>query len=477
MTDLPPDAALVGDLLARVAAEAADLDACLRDLPVARPGGARDIRERLAKYDFAAPRPAEEVLDDVASLLRRFNVHVTHPRYFGLFNPSVVPAAVAAEALAAAVNPQLAVWSHAPAANEIERHTLRALTRCVGFDADTAAAHFTTGGMESNLTAVVAALAHRFPEFREGGLRALPGQPVLYVSEEGHHSFAKAAQVTGLGHAAARRLPVGDDLRLDPATLHRAIAEDRAAGRIPFLVAATAGTTGAGVIDPLPEIADLCAEERLWFHVDAAWGGGALLSPAWRHVLAGVERADSVTWDAHKWLSVPFAAGMFFCRHRDALLAAFDVASGYMPEPREGCDDFHRVTLQWTRRTLGLKVFAALAACGLSGYASMIDRQTALGAALRERLVAAGWRLVNATPLPVVCFTHAEIAAGRVTAKKVAQHVVHAGRAWISPVKLSGRPPCLRACITSWRATEADLDVLVASLAEALGGAASTISS
>ena len=456
------------ELLAQVAREAGEFESAIRDLPVARPASSREISEALAKYDFAEPRDAAEVLGDAAALLRRFNVHVTHPRYFGLFNPSVVPAAVAAESLAAVVNPQMAVWSHAPAANEIERHTLRALARLAGFDPDATSAHFTTGGMESNLTAVVAALAHRFPEFREGGIRALPGQPVLYASEEGHHSLVKAAQVTGLGHAASRMLPVGADLRLDADRLRRAIAEDRAAGRVPFLAVATAGTTGAGVIDPLPAIADVCAAESLWFHVDAAYGGGALMSRTQRRVLAGIERADSVTWDAHKWLSVPYAAGMFFTRRRDALLAAFDVASGYMPEPREGADDFHRVSLQWTRRTLGLKVFAALAACGVSGYETMIDHQTAMGEALRGRLTAAGWTLVNATPLPVVCFTHREIAAGRVTARKVASAVVRGGRAWISPVKLAGRPPCLRACITSFRTTGEDLDVLVSALEGAL---------
>jgi glutamate/tyrosine decarboxylase-like PLP-dependent enzyme len=459
-----------GDLLARVAREAADFETSLRDGPVSQPSAVREIRERLAKYDFAAPRPADAVLGDVASMLRRWNVHVTHPRYFGLFNPSVVPAAVAAESLAAVVNLQLAVWSHSPAANEIERWTLRALASLAGFDPDATAAHFTTGGQESNLSAVVAALSRAFPRVADEGLRALAAQPVLYVSVEGHHSFVKAAGVTGLGRAAVRTVAVTKDLRLDVAALSRSIAEDRAAGRAPFLVVGTAGTTSAGVVDPLPEIADLCEREGLWFHADAAYGGGALLSPKWRHVVAGVERADSVAWDAHKWMSVPFAAGMFFCRHRDAVVAAFGVTGGYMPEPRDGCEDLHRVSLQWTRRSLGLKVFAALAERGLSGYASMIDRQVAMGDALRARLAAAGWRVVNDTPLPVVCFTHPLIAAGKTTAGRVAGAVVRGGRAWISPVKLAGGPPVLRACITSYRTTTDDLDVLVAALADALGG-------
>src|SRR6185503_5212157 len=146
------DSDSVGELLADVAREAQAFDEALPDLRVSARGTAQEIRGRLASYDFAVPRPATEVLEDVATMLRRWNVHVTHPRYFGLFNPSVVPAAVAAEALAAAVNPQMAVWSHAPAANEIERHVLRTLASLIGFDPDTTGAHFTTGGQESNLT-------------------------------------------------------------------------------------------------------------------------------------------------------------------------------------------------------------------------------------------------------------------------------------------------------------------------------------
>jgi len=468
MSDFDDDASSA-DLLSLVAKTAADFDATIREAPVASASRVREIRERLAEFDFAAPRPSADVIADVASMLRRWNVHVTHPRYFGLFNPSVVPAAVAAESLAAVVNPQMAAWSHSPAANEIERHVLRALASRIGFAPDATAAHFTTGGQESNLTAVVAALAEGFPAWRDDGVRALPRAPVLYVSEEGHHSFVKAAGVTGLGRAAARMLRVTDDLRFDVAALSRAIDEDRAAGREPFLVVGTAGTTGAGVVDPLNELADVCAAEKLWFHVDAAWGGSAAMSPKLRPILDGIERADSVAWDAHKALCVPFAAGMFFCRDRDALLEAFDCASGYMPEPREGCEDLHRVSLQWTRRTLGLKVFAALASRGFAGYASMIERQAAMGDALREKLAAAGWRVVNATPLPVVCFTHPEIAAGRVTAGKVVQRVVRSGRAWVSPVRLARRPPCIRACVTSFRTTEADLDLLVAELGAALG--------
>jgi glutamate/tyrosine decarboxylase-like PLP-dependent enzyme len=461
----------VARLLGEVARAAGRLDESMRELPVAKEVRARDIRARLARYDFAAPLSASEVLDDLADLLRRFNVHVPHPRYFGLFNPTPLPPAVAGEALAAVVNPQMAVWEHSPGANEIERWTLRALTPLIGYDPDATSAHFTTGGMESNLEAVAVALAQAFPEAREEGLRALSGTPTLYVSAEGHHSLVKAAQVTGIGRAAARMVGVGADLRMDLRALSQAVDEDRAAGRLPFLVVGTAGTTAAGAIDPLPALADFCAARNLWFHVDAAWGGGALLSSKRRPLLDGIQHADSVAWDAHKWLSVPFAAGMFFTRRREAPARAFDIASGYMPARREGCEDFHRTSLQWTRRSLGLKLFAALATLGFPGYERLIERQFAMGNALRERLGRAGFRIVNDTPLPLACFTHAAIESGRTTAAKVAQDVIRRGTAWISPVRLAGRIPAVRACITSYRTTEDDLDALVKALSHAVGTA------
>ncbi len=453
----------------------ATADAIARQLangPVATRVAPAALRRLVAeRLPLDRAQDPDQVLATIEDLIRRFSVHVTHPRYFGLFNPSVLPETVAAAALTAVYNCQEAVWSHAPAAAEIEQHALRRMATLIGWSADAALrAHFTSGGQEANLSAVVVALAHAFPGWAEQGVRGLPADPVLYVAGEGHHSFIRAVRVCGLGDAAVRWVPVDAQLRMDVAALRDAIAEDRATGRhAPFLVVGTAGTTAAGAIDPLPAIADACDELGVWFHCDAAWGGGALLSPTLRGHLAGIERAHSVTWDAHKWLSCPMGSGAFLCRRPDAVAAAFDVASGYMPSAREGADDPHRVSMQWSRRAIGVPVAAALATRGPDGYAALIDHQAAMGDALRAGLLRAGLRVVNDTPLPLVCFTHDRIDSGTTTAAAIARHVERSGVAWVSPVKLAARESrVLRACITSFRTEQGDVDALIAAVTAAL---------
>ena len=185
---------------------------------------------------------------------------------------------IAADALVAAFNPQLAAWSHSPFAIEVEQHLIRALGGQFGYDPESTDGAFASGGMEANHTAVLTALAHHFPEYAERGTRALTAQPTLYVSSEAHHSFLKAARMCGIGMDAVRLVQVGTDLRMDTAGLTSAIASDRQQGFLPFLIIGTAGTTNAGSIDPLDELADVAAHEHLWYHVDAAWGGAAVIA-------------------------------------------------------------------------------------------------------------------------------------------------------------------------------------------------------
>lgn len=463
------DDAAIDDPIERAARLSARHFDGIRALPVAGPARAPDLRQHLdADYGFSGPMDAARVLDDVAAMLRRGSVHVTHPAYFGLFNPSVVRSAIGAATLAAAFNSQTAAWTHSPAAHEIEQHVLRFLATQIGYDPATVGAHFCSGGQEANTTAIVVALTRAFPEIRDRGVRAAPGDPVLYVSAEAHHSFEKAAHVCGLGRATVRRIAVDARLRMVPEALADAIRADRAAGRAPFLAVGTAGATSSGAIDPLARIADACAAERMWFHADAAWGGGALLSPKLRGHLAGIERADSVTWDAHKWLAAPLGTGMFFTPHRDALVAAFATESAYMPAASGGVADPANVSHQWSRRPAGLPLFVALAELGAQGYARIVDDMTTLGDLLRAKLAAAGWDVVNDTPLPLVNFTHARIVAGELTPGDVARAVVRSGRAWISPTVLADGRRVLRACITSFRTEERDLDALVAALGLAL---------
>lgn len=469
MADTARDAALSPDLhhaWATIAEEVAGFEEMIRTLPVVHQPDPLELRGELeTRYRFEQPVPLGQLTDELIALLRRGLVHVTHPRYYGLYNPSVRPAAVVGDTLAALYNPQLAVWSHAPAVQELERLTLRRFARALGYDPDTTAAHFTSGGAEANLVAALAALAVHCPTAASGGLRALERQPVLYLSSESHHSFVKVARMTGLGTDAVREVPLTGRFEMDPEALDRMMADDAGRGLHPFLVVGTAGTTGSGMIDPLPALADVASRHGAWFHVDAAWGGAAALSPRLRRHLAGIERADSITWDAHKWLSVPMGAGMVFTRHPEAMTRAFSVASGYMPPATSPVTvDPHLVTPQWSRRATGLKVFCALAELGAEGYARLIDHQAAMGDLLRMRLEAAGWIVVNETPLPVVNFTHRDIREGRITAVAIRDAIYARGSAWISALPRACGEPALRACITSYLTNEGDIEALVEEL-------------
>ncbi|MBO2445899.1 aminotransferase class V-fold PLP-dependent enzyme [Actinomadura barringtoniae] len=460
---------------ARLLAEAVELvthhAAAVIDGPVAPDvPGTDQIREWLAGFDFDAPRPAGEVLPEVAAALRRWGVHPTHPRYLGLFVPTPTWWGVAGELIAAGVNPQLAAYNHAPAAVEMERHVLRFVAARLGLPTHTDGS-FTVGGAEANLTAVVVALTRRFAEYSDRGLTGLAGQPVLYASAESHLAWLKIAHLTGLGRHAVRLVPVDAAGQLDLERLRALHDRDVSAGRVPFLLVATAGTTGGGAIDPLPELADLARSWGLHFHVDAAWGGAVVLSDRLRPLLAGVERADSVTIDAHKWLSAPMGAGMFLTRHPEGLADSFRVSTSYMPADSDVVQDPYLMSVQWSRRFAGLKVFLALAAAGREAYAKQMERDTELGVLLARRLAEDGWRRINDTLLPVVCVADAEAEElGRERCEQwhsaVVGYVIRSGNAWVSLVRLDGRP-AIRLCVTSYRTRAKDIEAVVAALGEA----------
>jgi glutamate/tyrosine decarboxylase-like PLP-dependent enzyme len=414
-----------------------------------------EIRCLLAsRYDFAKAKALDEVVSDVEQMLHAWQVQVTHPRYFGLFNPSVTLASVIADTLVAMYNPQLASWRTSPAGNEIERHTLGWLSAKFGFPAETHA-NFTNGGSEANLSAVIVALTRAFPNYGEDGLRHLSAVPAIYLTEEAHTSFSKIAHMTGLGRKALRTVATTPDSTMDLGDLEARVAEDRKNGFAPFMVIGTCGTTSAGVIDPLPELGRLCREAGLWFHVDAAWGGAAAISPTLRHYLSGIEAADSITCDAHKWLSVSMGCGMFFCRHSDSVAQAFRAQAAYMPGKADATYDPYTTSVQWSRRFTGLKLFLSLAQHGEAGYAEMIERQAHMANVLRAALIASGWRIVNETPLPVVCFTRDALNLPEFLAS-MREHQV----AWVSEARIKGAS-VVRACITSFRTTESDIDWVV----------------
>lgn len=425
---------------------------------------AAEVRAHLGRYNFSSPVPLEDLFEDVTRMLREWNVQMNHPRYMGLFNPNTTLASVVADALVALYNPQLAAWSHAAAANEMERHVLQFIGRRLGFPDENFSAHFTSGGSEANLTAALLALAKRFPDYLEKGLVRLGTQPVMYVSEYAHNSFDKIVKNVGLGTDALRIISTDDRLQLDVAALDRQMQTDLNDGCTPFMVVGTAGTTSAGIVDPLPQLADLCRESGVWFHVDGAWGGAIALSEKWKGLVDGIDRADSVTIDAHKWFFVPFGAGMFFCRHRDVAEKTFRVRADYMPKPQQDTFDPYHNSLLWTRRFMGLKLFMTLAEMGEGAFGQLLDEQMELGRYFRQRLTGSGWKLVNPTELPVFCFTHPVIEQGGVTTDQLLQRLYAEGNLWISAVTLKGGQKAFRACLTNYNTTAADLDFVVAEL-------------
>jgi glutamate/tyrosine decarboxylase-like PLP-dependent enzyme len=451
--------ALWSELVGQTEAYIKSVDA----LPVAPALNQAELRLLLQTFPFDRPGTRMEVLHRFTEELKKHQVHTPHPCYFGLFNPAPSFMGILADCVTAALNPQLAAWSHSPLAVETERHIVSAFAGKFGFAEEQADGCLTSGGAEANLTGLLCALAKRWPEVLDSGVQGILGKPLFYASAESHHSFLKAARTAGLGRDALRIVPVGDDLRMDVGILQTMIQQDRERGYEPFLAIGTAGTTSAGVVDPLVDIGKIAHANHLWFHADAAWGGAAVLCPALRQALAGIETADSITFDPHKLLSIPMGAGMFLTRHPEALNKIFSVSTAYMPKEGERLTvaDPYVHSLQWSRRFIGLKLFLTLATTGWDGYAQVIQHQSDMGALLRDRLTASGWRLVNSTRLPVVCFTSAGEEWDMRMHQRVSDAVVASGRAWISTILLDGKTSALRACITNFRTGPEHIQALV----------------
>lgn len=410
-----------------------------------------EFRAELAAVDFKSPRPLEDLLRWTIAQLETGVVHMTHPRYFGLFNPAPTFPALCGDRIAGAFNPQLATWKTAPAAVEIEAHVIRAVAARAGLPAGSGG-HFTSGGSEANYTAAICALTRANAKFASDGARAFEGPPVLYISRESHLAWVKIALQAGVGHSAVRLVATDGTGRMDPYALADLLASDRAQGFVPFMVVATAGTTAGGMIDPLQACAEIAHGAGLWYHVDAAWGGAILASDRLRGVLAGIERADSITIDAHKWFATTMGCGMFMTRHPEVLSTAFQVSTGFMPSNVANLDPYV-TTAQWSRRFLGLRFFLSLAAAGWSGYGEHVERAIDLIAQLRSLLVARGWTISNGSTLAVLCV---EPPPGRGEIQAIASRVLASGRAWVAAARFEGRET-IRVCLTHGGATPDDI--------------------
>jgi glutamate/tyrosine decarboxylase-like PLP-dependent enzyme len=396
-----------------------------------------------------------------------------HPRFFGWVNSPPFPVGVLAELLAAALDPSCAGGDHA--ATYLERCAVRWLMELVGFPTEGSMGLLVSGGSMASLTALAAArhraVADDGGDVRQDGLQDRPAPLVLYMSEEGHTCIRKAAELLGLGRTNVRTIPVDADRRMEVSALRSAISSDRRAGRRPFCVVASAGTVSTGAIDPLDQLADLCAAERLWLHVDGAYGAMGILDPAAAATYAGLGRADSLALDPHKWLSVPVECGAVLVRDETNLRAAFSLVPPYLwtEEGRGfgGLPWYSEYGFQQTRGFRALKLWMVLAHLGREGLAAHVSRHNALA-----RHLAA---LVDATPdlelaappaLSIVCFRY--LPAGWPAGdprlddlnRAVMQAVQAGGEAFLTNAVLD-EVFVLRACILHHATTEEDLVALV----------------
>ena len=243
--------------------------------------------------------------------------------------------------------------------------------------------------------------------------------------------------------------------RMDAEQLGNALYADRAAGDVPVMIAATAGTTNAGVVDPLHSCADIAKNYGVWFHVDAAWGGALVASPKYRSILDGIERADSITIDAHKWFATTMGAGIYLTRRTSVLSDAFRIATDYMPS-NDSNVDLYVNSIQWSRRFVGLRLFLSLGVAGWQGYAAHVEHGISLIQRLTDELIGVGWTLVNDSQMAVACLVPP---TNGLSVEELVARVVESGDSWVSVTKFEGQS-VLRACVTNGHATTADIDRL-----------------
>jgi len=435
------------------------------ELRVTPPLDLKEIQQVVREANFDRPADIKEAVRIVTGALRKYIVHTPHPRYYGLFNPRPNFPSVVADLITATFNPQLAAWSHSPYAAEVENYLISEFGQKVGFPREETDGVFATGGAEANITAVLCALNNAFPGFANEGLLAMKGRPLLYCSSEAHHSFVRAAKTSGLGRNSVRMIATDEKGTIRTDILEKAIISDKVEGNLPFMIIGTAGTTGIGAIDDLNTLALIAERHSLFYHIDAAWGGAAVLNPDTRPWVSGIGKADSVTFDVHKWLSVPMSASMFIIRHRELLEKTFRLTADYMPKDAENLEitDAFARSIQWSRRFIGLKLYLSMMVFGWKGYSEVIGHQVEMGNLLRFVLKENGWMVVNQTPLPLVCFTDKNHKSDPSFTKRICEKVIRSGEAWISVYTVNGIST-IRACITNYNTSPDDIHALVETL-------------
>jgi len=410
-------------------------------LPRVAPG---EIRAALPASPPSGAEPLPRILDDVARLILPGLTHWNHPGFLAYFANSSTAPAILAEFLAAALNANGMLWKTAPVATELELLVLDWLRQLLGLREGLFGVIQDTA---SSSTLVALAAAREAVPGLDARRRGLVGQARLrmYASEHAHSSVEKAGIVLGIGQDGLRKIPIDSAFRMDPGALAHAVAEDRRAGFTPFAVTATVGTTSTTSIDPVPAIAEICERERLWLHVDAAYGGAAAVAPELRWVLAGCDRADSLVMNPHKWLFVPLDLSALYTRRPDVVKAAFSLVPEYLRTREEAlAPNLMDYGVSLGRRFRALKLWMVIRAFGADGLAARIREHVRLAQVFRAWVKAdPAFEVVAPSPLSVVCFRarFADVPASEADRRNevLLERVNASGDAYLSHTKLAGR--------------------------------------
>src|SRR5216684_310105 len=366
--------------------------------------------------DGPLPQAGEGVdalLDEFVSKVASYPFGNGHPRFFGWVNSPPAVIGVFAEALAAAMNPSCAGGNHA--AIYVERQVLEWFKSLIGFPEQGSMGLLVSGGSMASLTGLAVARHVKLPGVRQEGMQNLQRRAVAYMSAEGHTCIRKALELLGFGSENIRAIPVDNSLKMQVPQLEETIRRDLESGNLPVVVAASAGTASTGTIDPLHDIREVCHRHAVWFHVDAAYGGPAVLTNRYKNELSALKDADSLALDPHKWMYVPLEAGLSLVRDGAAMRDAFSLVPPYIRTDGNsagvlGLPWFSEYGFQQTRGFRALKVWMALKFHGVDGYTASIERDLALADRLAERVRQYDDLQLMAEPsLSIVCFRFAPL--------------------------------------------------------------------
>lgn len=435
------------------------------DLPVRQPVPP-DLRDSLMTAPGETTLDPESLIRRVAEEVMPYPMGNSSSRFFAWVNSPPAPMAIIGDLLASAHNASVAGGDHA--ATYVEHGVLNWIKTVFAFPPD-AGAILTSGGSVANLIPL-AVMRHvkAADDIRKRGFNGEDFPMVIYTSTQGHSCIQKAVEILGFGSTYLRKIPVDSDQRMNLESLIDTIRDDREAGLRPVCVAASAGTVNSGAIDPLDQIADICEANDLWFHVDGAYGGFGILAPSAAPHFTGIERADSIAIDPHKWLYVPVECGCALVRDASAMREAFSLIPTYLRDDR-ALPWFSEFGVQQTRGFKALKLWMTLQQIGTVGYSDLIQHDIDMANLLRAKIRAADdLEIVAAGPLSATCFRYrptCDMEDGDIDAvnRALLPRLQQSGEVFITGTEIDGRV-ALRACVVNFRTRESDLDTLLAAI-------------